>query len=63
MVIPGNNKQVEAIKKAGVDSGWVIESVRVKRDRLPKQIVLIPLFAIMFLLGWFQIRRRKAIKT
>ncbi|NQY94404.1 MAG: TRAP transporter permease, partial [Campylobacteraceae bacterium] len=32
MVIPGSNKQVEAIKTAGVDSGWIIESVRVERD-------------------------------
>jgi TRAP transporter 4TM/12TM fusion protein len=53
------NKQIEAIKKAGVDSGWVIESVRVATDRMPKQIVLIPAFAFVFLLGWLQIRRRK----
>lgn len=59
MVIPGHNKQVEAMKKAGVDSGWVIESVDIKNDRLPKQIVLIPAFLIVFFLGWMQIRRRK----
>ena len=59
MVLPGHNKQVEAMKKAGVDSGWVIESVEVKRDRLPKQVVLIPAFLLVFLLGWNQIRRRK----
>jgi hypothetical protein len=62
MILPGNNKQVEAMKNAGVDSGWIIESVRVKTDRLPKQIVLIPAFLIMFLLGWLQIKRRKAIQ-
>jgi TRAP-type uncharacterized transport system fused permease subunit len=28
------NKQVEAIKKAGVDSGWLVESVRVEADRI-----------------------------
>jgi TRAP transporter 4TM/12TM fusion protein len=59
MVNPGHNKQVEAMKKAGVDSGWVIESVEVERDRLPKQIVLIPAYLLVFLLGWNQIRRRK----
>ncbi len=55
------NKQIEAIKTAGVDSGWIIESVRVDTDRLPKQIVLIPAFLIMFLMGWSQIKRRKAL--
>ena len=62
MVLPGSNKQVEAIKKAGVDSGWIVESVRVKRDRLPKQIILIPVFAVVFLLGWIQIKRRKRLE-
>jgi TRAP transporter 4TM/12TM fusion protein len=62
MVNPGFNKQVEAIKKAGVDSGWVIKSVLVDRDRLPKQIVLIPVFAFVFLLGWLQIRRRERLE-
>ena len=51
------------MKKAGVDSGWVIESVDIKNDRLPKQIVLIPAFLIVFLLGWMQIRRRKALEA
>jgi len=59
MMLPGHNKQVEAMQKAGVDSGWVIDSVRVKNERLPKQIVLIPVFIIIFLLGWNQIKRRK----
>jgi len=59
MVIPGHNKQVEAMKKAGVDSGWIIESVRVKNERMPKQIILIPIFFAIFLLGWHQNRRRK----
>jgi len=59
MVMPGDNKQVEAIKTAGVDSGWIIESVRVKTDRLPKQIVLIPVFAFLFFMAWIQLRRKK----
>ncbi len=59
MMLPGHNKQVEAMKKAGVDSGWVIESVRVPNERLPKQIILIPIFLIIYLLGWNQIKRRK----
>ncbi|MBL0687655.1 MAG: TRAP transporter permease [Sulfurospirillum sp.] len=62
MVLPGSNKQVEAIKNAGVDSGWIVENVRVKRDRLPKQIVLIPAFMAMFFLGWLQIKRKKRLE-
>ncbi len=61
MVLPGSNKQVEAIKKAGVDSGWIVESVKLERDRLPKQIVLIPVFIAVFLLGWVQIKRKKRL--
>jgi TRAP transporter 4TM/12TM fusion protein len=59
MIMPGNNKQLEAIKKAGVDSGWIVKSVKVQRDRLPKQIVLIPVFAFIFFMAWNQIRRRE----
>ena len=59
MVLPGHNKQVEAIKKAGVDSGWIIETVKVKTDRMSKKVVFIPLFMIAFLLAWIQIRRKK----
>jgi TRAP transporter 4TM/12TM fusion protein len=53
------SKQIEAIKKAGVDSGWVIESVRVATDRMPKQIVLIPAFLLVFFMGWLQLGRKK----
>jgi len=63
MMLPGHNKQVAAMKQAGVDSGWVIESVRVKNERLPKQIVLIPVFIIIFLLGWNQTKRRKRMEA
>ncbi len=62
MILPGNNKQVEAIKRAGVDSGWIIENVKVKRDRLPKQIVLIPVFMAVFFLAWIQIKRRRKLE-
>jgi len=58
MILPGNNKQVEAIKNAGVDSGWIIESVRVQTDRLPKHLVLIPAFLIMFWLARRQIKSK-----
>jgi len=61
MVLPGHNKQVEAIKNAGVDSGWIVESVRVERDRLPKQIILIPVFVFLFFMGWLQMRRKKSL--
>ena len=59
MVLPGHNKQVAAIKRAGVDSGWIIETVKVKTDRMSKKVVLIPVFMAAFFLAWFQIRRRK----
>ena len=59
MVNPGHNKQVQAMKTAGVDSGWIIQSVRVKTDRLPKQIVLIPVFAFLFFMAWMQLKRKK----
>ncbi len=62
MMLPGHNKQVAAMKQAGVDSGWVIDSVRVPNERLPKQIILIPVFIIVFLLGWNQIKRRKRME-
>jgi len=62
MVNPGHNKQVEAIKNAGVDSGWIIESVRVKTDRLPKQIVLIPVFVLLFFMASIQLRRKKRLQ-
>ncbi len=62
MMLPGHNKQVAAMKQAGVDSGWVIDSVRVPNERLPKQIILIPVFIIIFLLGWNQTKRRKRME-
>jgi len=61
MILEGNNKQVEAIKRAGVDSSWVIQTVKVENDRLPKQIVLIPAFALMIFLAMLQIKRRKEL--
>ncbi|HIP29850.1 MAG TPA: TRAP transporter fused permease subunit [Sulfurospirillum arcachonense] len=62
MMLPGNNKQVAAMKQAGVDSGWIIESVRVPNDRLPKQIILIPILFLIFLLGMNQVKRRKKME-
>ncbi|MEA2049126.1 MAG: TRAP transporter permease [Campylobacterota bacterium] len=59
MIMAGNNKQVEAIKQAGVDSGWIVKSVRVQRDRLPKQIILIPIFAFVIFMAWLQLKRRE----
>lgn len=55
------DKQIEAIKNAGVDSGWIVESVRVEADRMPKQIMLIPAFLLMIFMGWLQIKRRKVL--
>ncbi len=57
MVNPGISKQMEAIKVAGVDSGWVIDKVKVKADRISKQIMFIPLFMILFFIGYIQSKR------
>jgi len=62
MVNPGHNKQVEAMKKAGVDSGWKVESVRVANERLPKQIVVIPVYILLFFMAMNQIKRRKRLE-
>ncbi len=59
MVNPGISKQMEAIKVAGVDSGWIIENVKVKADRISKQILFVPLFILIFLLGFIQAKRMK----
>ena len=67
MVMPGIsndraiNKQVEAIKVAGVDSGWIITSIQAKRKTLPKQIVFIPALLLIGIVGNMQLRRRKAV--
>jgi len=68
MVMPGIsndraiNKQVEAIKVAGVDSGWIITSIQTKRKTLPKQIVFIPALLLIGIIGAMQLRRRKTVK-
>ena len=67
MVMPGIsndraiNKQVEAIKVAGVDSGWIITSIQTKRKTLPKQIVFIPALLLIGIVGTMQLRRRKVV--
>ena len=67
MVMPGIsndraiNKQVEAIRVAGVDSGWIITSIQTERKTLPKQIVFIPALLLIGIVGNMQLRRRKAV--
>jgi len=67
MVLPGIsnsraiNKQVESIKVAGVDSGWIITSVLQERETMPKQIVYIPAILLIGLLGMVQLRRKRSI--
>ena len=67
MVMPGIsndraiNKQVEAIKVAGVDSGWIITSIQTERKTLPKQIVFIPALLLIGIVGTMQLRRRKVV--
>jgi TRAP-type uncharacterized transport system fused permease subunit len=58
MIIPGKSKQIQAIKEAGVDSGWIIKYVKVKKNSSPKQLVYIPTLALVFLVGWMQVRRK-----
>jgi TRAP transporter 4TM/12TM fusion protein len=52
------NKQIEAMKGAGVDIGWQVKSVRVETNGISKQIIFIPVFLIIFLIGFLQIRRK-----
>ena len=67
MVLPGIsnsraiNKQVESIKVAGVDSGWIITSVLKERETMPKQIVYIPAIFLIGMVGWVQLRRKREI--
>lgn len=46
-------------QKAGLYFGWTIDSVQVPLDRPPKEIVFIPAFALIGLLAFGQLRRRK----
>jgi len=67
MVLPGIsnsraiNKQVESIKVAGVDSGWIITSVLKERETRPKQIVYIPAILLIGMVGLVQLRRKREI--
>ncbi len=67
MILPGVsgsraiNKQVESIKVAGVDSGWVITSVLQERETLPKQIVYIPALLLIGFVGMVQLRRKRKL--
>ena len=67
MVLPGIsnsraiNKQVESIKVAGVDSGWIVTSVLQERETMPKQIVYIPAILLIGMVGWVQLRRKREI--
>ncbi|MDC0182485.1 TRAP transporter permease [Candidatus Thioglobus sp.] len=67
MVLPGIsnsraiNKQVESIKVAGVDSGWIITSVLQERETMPKQIVYIPAILLIGMVGFVQLRRKRKV--
>ena len=43
----------------GIDFDWEILSIEMEADRPPKQLVYIPALALLFMLGWLQIRRRE----
>jgi hypothetical protein len=57
------SRQMEAIKKTGVDFGWEITAVQQERDRLPKQIMMIPALLIIGFVAWLQLRRRRPADT
>jgi hypothetical protein len=58
-----SSRQMEAIKKTGVDYGWEITTVQKESDRLPKQIMIIPALLLMGFIAWLQLRRRKQATT
>ncbi len=59
--ITPHTKQIEAIQQAGVQSGWRINYVQIRRDVLPKQLIFIPTILIIVLIGWIQLNRRKEL--
>ena len=69
MVMPGMsnnraiNKQVESIRVAGVDSGWIVTSIQTERDTLPKQIVFIPALILLSVIAMIQFRRKKYLSA
>jgi hypothetical protein len=69
MVMPGMsnnraiNKQVESIRVAGVDSGWIVTSIQTERDTLPKQIVFIPALILLSVIAMTQFRRKKYLSA
>jgi TRAP-type uncharacterized transport system fused permease subunit len=48
-----------AAERHGLDFGMQITSVLVPADRWPKELVFIPALALMGLIAWLQIRRRR----
>ncbi|HEX9585637.1 MAG TPA: TRAP transporter permease [Gammaproteobacteria bacterium] len=48
-----------AAEQAGLDFDWEIKSVQTEADRPPKELMYIPALALLGLLGWMQLARRK----
>ncbi|HKJ95714.1 MAG TPA: DUF3394 domain-containing protein, partial [Gammaproteobacteria bacterium] len=48
-----------AASKAGVDFGFHITAVQVDVPRPPKELMFIPALALLGLVGWLQVRRRR----
>ncbi|WP_440996522.1 TRAP transporter permease [Arhodomonas sp. SL1] len=46
-------------RKAGLDMGFRIVSVQVDNERPPKELVYIPTLALLALVAWLQLRRRR----
>ncbi|UZD67155.1 TRAP transporter permease [Marinobacter sp. AN1] len=46
-------------ERAGLEFGSTIDVVRVPQERPPRELVYIPALALLALLGWLQVRRRR----
>ncbi|MFL1404505.1 TRAP transporter permease [Marinobacter sp. M1N3S26] len=44
---------------AGLDFGWTINAIRVPQERPPRELIYIPALALLGLIGWLQVRRRR----
>ena len=46
-------------QNAGLDFGWTVNAIRVPQERPPRELVYIPALALLALVGWGQVRRRR----
>ena len=46
-------------EQAGIGFGWTLDKVQIEKDRPPKEIMIIPALALLVLLAFGQLRRKK----